>query len=96
MNSTNYIIAEIDIKEKDINKNIRIINSFENNKRENALKDEENEYIYENEKEIKRCEIEINGQLIPFCYYYKFNQKGTYNIKYSLPNLVICSVNAIL
>ena len=46
MNITNYIFAEIDIKEKDINKNMRIINSFENNKRENELKDEENEHIY--------------------------------------------------
>ena len=34
-NNYNYIEAEIDIKENDINKNIRIINSFEQSRREN-------------------------------------------------------------
>ena len=80
MESTNYINAEIYIKEEDINKNIRIINSFENAKTENEWEDGEYDYIYANEKEIKRCEIKINGELIPFCYFYKFNQKGKYYI----------------
>ena len=33
----NYIIAEIDIKKEDINKDIKIINSFENVKKENKM-----------------------------------------------------------
>ena len=86
--NTNYIDAEIYIKEEDINKDVRIINSFDNYKRENELKDEETETdnIYPNEKEIKRCKIEINGKLNKFSYFYKFNKEGKYNIKYSLPS----------
>ena len=33
----NYIIAEIDIKKEDINKDIMIVNSFENVKKENKM-----------------------------------------------------------
>ena len=84
--NTNYINAEIYIKEELINKKIRIINSFDNYKKENEIKDKETDNIYENEKEIKRCKIKINEKLIDFSYYYKFNQKGKYNIKYSLPS----------
>ena len=36
----NYIISEIEIKEKDINKDIRIINYFEEVKRNNEWKDQ--------------------------------------------------------
>ena len=74
----NYIIGEFDIK-KD-NENIRIINSYEQYRKENNLQDLGKEY--ENEEEIKRCEIRINDELIPFCYDYKFNKKGKYQIKY--------------
>ena len=49
----NYILAEINIEEDDINKNIRIINSFEEYKRINKCDDKEDDYKYENEKEIK-------------------------------------------
>ena len=86
MGSTNYINAEIYIKEEDINKNIRIINSYENAKKEYLLKDEETDNIKENEKEIKNCKIKINGKSIPFCYFYKFNKSGKYHIKYSFSN----------
>ena len=34
-NKNNYIIAEIEIKEEDINRDIRIINSYEQYNREN-------------------------------------------------------------
>ena len=73
----NYIIGEIEIKEEDINKDIRIINSFEEVKRNKEWpKDKENDYKYENEKEIKEnCKIEINNKIISFCYYYKFKRK---------------------
>ena len=39
LNKENYIVAEIEIKEEDINKDIRIINSFEQCKREYKWKD---------------------------------------------------------
>ena len=60
----NYIIAEININKSNINKNIRLINSFEQAKKEKGgnyfgIK-EEDYYKYENEKEIKdNCQIEI-------------------------------------
>jgi len=89
-NKENKIIAEIDIKEDDVNNDIRIINSFEQYKRENKWrKDKEDDYKYENEKEIKEnCKIKINNEIIPFNYFYKFNKKGKYTIEYSfLSNL---------
>ena len=83
----NYIISEIEIKEDDINKVIRIINSFEEMKRKNKWKENKKDYKYENEKEIKEnCKIEINNEIIPFNYFYKFEEKGIYKIKYSFKN----------
>ena len=79
----NYIIAEFDIQEDD--KEIRIINSYEQSNREQEFKVYNKEY--ENEKEIKEnCEIIINNDIIPFFYFYKFNKKGKYNIKYIFKN----------
>ena len=49
----NYILAEINIEKDDIKEKIRIINSFEEQKRINQLEDKEGDYKYENEKEIK-------------------------------------------
>ena len=83
MDNNNFITAEIDIKEEDIYKSIRIINSFENTKKEYKWEDEETDNIKGNEKEIKRCEIKIDGESIPFCYLYKFSKSGKYHIKYS-------------
>ena len=78
----NYIIGEIDIKDNNPNQNIRIINSYEENRKEYYLLDNLGKE-YENEKEIKdNCEIRINGKIIPFCYYYKFNKIGKYKIEY--------------
>ena len=75
-NNNNNIIGEIEIKEVDINKKIQIINSFEEFKRNNGWKDKEDDYKYENEKEIKEnCEIKINNNIIPFNYYYEFKKK---------------------
>ena len=83
----NYILAEINIEEDDINENIRILNSFEEYKRINEYDDEEDDYKYENEKEIKEnCNIEINNENIPFNYFYKFKEEGKYKIKYSFKN----------
>ena len=83
----NHIIGEIYINNNNINKNIRIVNSYENWKRENHYKDWGNDYLYENEKEIKEnIEIKINEKIIEFTYYYKFKEKGKYIIEYSFKN----------
>ena len=90
LNKNNKIIGEIYIKKYDINKKIRIINSFENNKRENKRKDERNDWEYENEKEIKEnIGIKINRKKIEFTYYHKFNKEGKYIIEYSFKNNLI-------
>ena len=61
----NIIIGEIYINKDNINKDIRIINSFENDKRKWNLEDKQNDHLYKNEKEIKRnIEIKINGKII--------------------------------
>ena len=93
INHYNYITSEIEINEKDINKDIRIINSFEQFKRDNQLKKNENNYEYENENKFlnerdiaENCEIKINNKIIPFSYLYKFNEKGKYIIKYTFKN----------
>jgi len=36
-----------------------------------------------NEEEIKKCEIRINDELIPFNYFHIFELSGKYRIKYS-------------
>ena len=86
-NKNNIIIGEIYIKKEDINKDIRIINSFENVKREKNWKDRDDDIKYLNEKEIKEnIEIKINGKIIEFTYYYQFNKEGKYKIEYSFKN----------
>ena len=86
-NNKNIIIGEINIKPYNINKDIPIINSFENFKRKYKIKDKEDDWKYENEKEIKEnIEIKINNKIIPFSYYYKFEKEGKYIIQYSFKN----------
>ena len=81
----NYIISEIYISKDNINKDIQIINSYEEVFRNNnfTIKEE-----YKNEKEIKECIIEINNEKILFSYKYKFKKEGKYKIKYSFHNLL--------
>ena len=83
MDTTSYINAEIYIREEDINRDIRIINSFENAKKEHKWWDKETDNIRRNEKEIKNCKIKIDGESIPFCYLYRFNKSGKHHIMYS-------------
>ena len=79
----NIIIGEINISSNDINKYIQIINSFENYKRIKKLGEKEDDYKYENEKELKEnIEIRINGKKIEFSYLYKYNKEGKYEIEY--------------
>jgi len=83
----NIIIGEIYIDEENVGKDIQIINSFENVKREKNWEDKDDDREYENEKEIKEnTEIKINGEIIEFSYYYKFNKEGKYIIEYSFKN----------
>ena len=83
----NIILGEIYIKEKDVNKDIRIINSYENCIKEEPIRKEEDESRYKNEKEIKRnIGIKINENIIPFSYYHKFEEEGKYIIQYTFKN----------
>ena len=85
--NNNIIIGEINIGPNDINKDIQIINSFENLKRINDLDGDEDDYKYENEKEIKEnIEIKINKELIEFSYKHKFEKEGKYKIEYLFKN----------
>ena len=100
MENNNFIIAEINITEDEVNEKVRIINSFENCKREEELEDKEDDYKYKNEEEIKKCKIFINGKINPFSYYHTFDKEGKYQIKYSfseyLTNVSFCSMNVNL
>ena len=82
----NEIILEINIKDNNSKK--RIINSFENTKRENPDYDWNNIETKKNEEEIKECEIYINDKKINFSYYYTFKNKGKYIIKYKFKKLL--------
>ena len=81
-NINNFIIAEIDIGDDDVDKNIRIINSYEEYKRKKNSKEKIKEEKM-NEEEIKKCQIEINNEPISFKYHYRFPESGKYVIKYS-------------
>ena len=86
-NYNNYITAEIIIKEHNINKNVRILNSYEE-----CLRTEDSHWFsnkkYKNEDEMKKCEIKINDKLIPFNYFYTFKSKGQYIIQYSFKKII--------
>ena len=82
-NTINSIKGEIIIDSNNANKNIQIINSFENYQRARNLDLNENDNINKNEKEIKEnIEIKINGKTINFTYLYKFESNGVYQIEY--------------
>jgi len=71
----NYILGE-DL----VNKDTRIINSYESYERSigKTIFDQN----IRNEFEIRKCNIYIEGKLIPFSYSYKFDKEGTFKIKY--------------
>ena len=80
----NYISAEIEIDSKNINKDILIINSYEESKRRmNVSNIEEN---LKNEEEIKQCQIKINNEKINFSYVHNFKKAGRYTIYYIFKN----------
>ena len=80
----NHIIAEIEINKALIGEDIRIINSYESfeRSREKTAFDDK----LRNEIEIRKCKIFIEGNLIPFSYFYKFDKEGTFKIKYCFKN----------
>ena len=80
----NHIIAEIEIIKGLIGRDIRIINSYESfeRSRKKTAFDEK----LRNEIEIRKCKIFIEGNLIPFSYFYKFDKEGTFKIKYCFQN----------
>ena len=88
---SNYIISQIDIKENDINKEIRIIN--DKSIVYKGLFSEEIDEI-DNEQIKKYCEIKVNDKLIPFSYYYKFQEKGKYIMQYSF-NSYLTKINGM-
>ena len=85
-------IEENDLKEnlgfifinpEDVNKDIQIINSFENVQRLEKVEEKKSDFQYKNENEIKdNIEIKINDQLINFSYTYRFEKPGVYKIEY--------------
>lgn len=80
----NCIIGKLRINKEDINKNIRIINSFEQSKQKYNYIRINNELKYRNEAEIKNnCEIKINGNKIPFSYFCIAKEPGDYTIEYN-------------
>ena len=82
--NAHYIVAEFYINMNDVNKNISIINSYENEKKKRGeFNFEEN---LKNENDIKECEILIEGKPIPFSYCYTFNSIGTFRIVYTFHN----------
>ena len=85
-NINNFIIAEINVNDEDMNRDIRIINSYEECLRNYPDDSWAKDNIYNNEEEIKQCEIKINDEIIPFNYFYKFQSKGKYIIKYLFKN----------
>ena len=83
----NIIIGEIYINKDNINKDIRIINSFENMEKKWSFANKDDYLDYANEKEIKEnIEIKINGKIIDFAYYHKFEKEGKYIIEYRYEN----------
>ena len=94
-----YIFGVLNIDKEDLQKEIQIINSYENAK----YKDEGHYHEYkggdaevgsysnwddddaQNENEItNNIEIQLNGKKIDFSYYHKFEKEGKYHIVYIL------------
>ena len=83
---SNFITGTIKITESDIYKQIRVINSFENFKKNNINGRVDNELRYRNENEIKNnCEIKINDKKLAkdFFFFFKISEPGIYSIEYS-------------
>ena len=80
----NYIFAEIEIKDDDVNRDIRIIDSYE--EYHNNWDFKEFNEDKSNEEEIKQCKLIIDGQSVPFNYLYNFKNIGKHTIIYTFQN----------
>ena len=86
-NQKSQIFGLLKINENEVNKGIRIINSFEEYKRNHPNIKIDNEHHFINEKEIfDNSEIIINKQKIKFGYFLKFKSPGEYKIEFSFKN----------
>ena len=74
--SQNYILAEFEIKEEHLEEEQCIFNPV------NKVLEEGEEDDIDN-RERRECEIQINGEVIPFDSYYQFPKVGIYKIKYT-------------
>ena len=98
----NIIIGIIDLGKDDINKEIQIINSYEQAKyNEEFHEEDENESAYDywddnyakNEDLLKKnIKIKIDGNKIDFAYQYKFGNEGLHKIEY-LCNKNVTQIN---
>jgi len=81
INENNYIVAEFFINDLYKHRDIQIINSYENHKRNRG----ELNFVEDlrNEKEIKACKIQVEGKIIQFSYTYKFYAPGKFKIIYT-------------
>ena len=80
-------IAEIFIRSADKNKEIQIINSFENYQRMEGIKSKKDDWKFNNEKEIEEnVQIKINDIDIDFTYTYRFPKVGIYKVEYIFNN----------
>ena len=80
----NYILAEFEIKEDALEEEQCIYNPVNNVVHEGEEGEEGKGEENQNEtKEVRECEIAINGEVIPFEGYYKFPKVGIYQIKYT-------------
>ena len=91
---SNYIIAEIEIQEEQIDQDIKIINNI-------IKEDEEEEYLHlftkyliNNQINSSNIEIEIDGNIIPFSQNYKFKEKGIHILKYYI-NIKLSNISGI-
>ena len=79
--NNNYIINQININQNLLNKDIRIINTYEHFLKDNKGDGEKND------KEIRdNIEIRIDDKKIPFSFSHKFDKKGKHIIKYTFDN----------
>ena len=88
INKPNRIVAILVVIQDNVNKDLPIINSFENSRRTSIL----NQYNlinsfsderYNNEEDIKQCEIKVDGEKIDFSYTLRFPKPGQHIITYS-------------
>ena len=82
----NIIIGYFEIKKNNCKE--RIINSYENVKREESKWKWDKIESIKNEEEIKDCEIYVNENKINVNYYYYFKKEGKYKIKFVFKKLL--------